>query len=356
MLSGGFSGGGQFDLTGHAHCTVPRPRQTSLTVDLQLDFSNHLSGVISGGTWTAALAMNRAVFNAVNNKAGKLPASARWPSPATMCGILSPGGAGCATVSVNTAGAIKMTGTLADGTVLTPTAAISGDGQWPLYVVLTGGGSLFGWIDFTNQPATTLGGMLSWIRPAGPVPKSYTAGFTNLTSAIGSRYTVTKYVPVLALTNGQGHPRRPSLGFTSSTNAVSINNNNAHHQRLPPGQDALSLTLTSSTGLISGTYKFPGTGAVTPVHGVILQEQAQAQGYWAQQQPKQHIPWSFPLNENQSRPFSSACLWSGWLALCPFPPKTSLSTPFGGRQQFSRWHQYHRPFSQPHRRGSGQCG
>jgi hypothetical protein len=282
---GGCGATGNFDLTGHAHLIAPRAGQPSLTLDLQLDFSNHLAGDISDGNWNAALAANRAVFNNVNHKAedflGQYTMAIAGGGAAP-----SPAGNGYATISVNSAGVILMAGGLADGTVINQTAAISEDGQWPFYFTLPGGGSVLGWINFSNQPASTLGGALSWIRPAGPSPKVYTAGFTNATSAIGSRYSVAGGNPALTLDDGEAVLSDFPVS-TNLTGAVSISDNNA--LQVAAGAEDLTLTLTASTGLITGTFHFPVTGKVTPVRGVVLQQQAQAQGYW--------------LDSSQSGPF-----------------------------------------------------
>ena len=277
---GSYSATGQFDLTGHSHLSVPRAHTTTLAADLQLDFSNHLSGAISDGTWNAVLNADRAVFNATNNKATNFIGQYTMAIAAPGDGSASPGGDGYATFSVNAAGAIVMAGSLADGTAISQSVSLSGDGQWPLYVALTNGGSALSWITFSNQPASTLGGALMWIRPAGSSPKLYTAGFTNLTpvTVTGSRYRVTNGVPVLALDNGQTVLSGSSLG-ANLTNAISINTNNT--LKVTAGAEHLTLVLTNKvTGLITGSFHFPGTGTVTPVRGVILQGQDQAQGYF----------------------------------------------------------------------------
>jgi len=277
MAGGTYSGTGRFDLTGHAHFVVLRAHLIPLTLDLQLDFDNGLSGAISDGNWTAALTANRAVFNLVNNKAAKFFGGYTLAISGSSAGSNSPGGNGYATVSINSAGVVVMVGRLADGTTLNQTVALSGSGEWPFYVSLKGGGSALGWLTFSNQPSTTLGGALNWIRPAGPIPALYAFGFSNVTSVTGSRYSVSAGIPVLSLQNGQTVLSGVSLD-PGLTNAISINNNNT--LLLAGGNEGLTLALTKSTGLIIGSFHFPGTGAVTPIRGVILQEQNQAQGYF----------------------------------------------------------------------------
>jgi hypothetical protein len=278
QLGGGsFSGTAQFDSAGEAEFPVRRANQSSLTLDLQLDFSNHLSGAISDGTWNATVVADHALFNTVNNNAENFVGQYTMAMAGIGDGSLSPGGDGCAIFSVNAAGLIKMVGSLADGSAINQTVTITSEGTWPLYVALKSGGSALGWITFSNQPASTLGGMLSWMRPAGPSPTLYTSGFTNLTSVFGCRYQVTNGIPALALNDGQTVLGGVAGGATL-TEAVSINDDNI--LQVVAGADDLTLTLTKSTGLITGSYHFPGTGIVTPVHGVILQTQSQAEGYW----------------------------------------------------------------------------
>jgi hypothetical protein len=277
MGGGSFSATSQFDLAGQAQLAVPRARETALSLDLQLDFSNHLSGAISDGTWNATVAADHVVFGTVNNNAKNFAGQYTMALAGIGDGSLRPGGNGYATFSVNAAGLIKVIGNLADGTAISQTVTISSDGTWPLYVPLKGGGAALGWITFSNQPASTLGGVLSWMRPVGPSPTVYTAGFTNLTSVFGCRYEVTNGIPALDLINGQSVLSDLALGATL-TEAVSINNDNV--LEVVAGDDDLILTLTKSTGFITGSFHFPGTGIVTPIRGVILQEQGQALGYW----------------------------------------------------------------------------
>jgi len=272
-----FSATAQFDSAGQVQFPVPRADEASLVLDLQLDFSNHLSGAISDGTWTAAVAADHAVFNTVDGNAKGFVGQYTMAMAGIGDASLSPGGDGYATISVNAVGLINMVGSLADGSAIKQAVTISSDGTWPLYVTLAGGGSALGWITFSNQPASTLGGVLSWMRPAGPSPIVYTSGFTNLSSVLGSRYHVTTGVPVLALNNGHSVLGGLAAGATLSE-AVSINDDNV--LQVVAGADDLTLTLTKSTGLITGSFHFPVTGIVTPIHGVILQAQSQAQGYW----------------------------------------------------------------------------
>ncbi|MGO9446831.1 MAG: hypothetical protein ACLPXB_18945 [Thiobacillaceae bacterium] len=93
----------------------------------------------------------------------------------------SPGGIGWGTLSISLAGLITLKGNLADGTALSQSVSVSKDGRWPFYAAYTpppvgNGGAVFGWIGFSNQPATALGGALYWFRPAGKTPVVYQGG------------------------------------------------------------------------------------------------------------------------------------------------------------------------------------
>src|SRR5207237_7797898 len=91
-----------------------------------------------------------------------------------------------------------------DGNGLSQIVPLSGEGAGPLYISLYGGnGSILGWLLYdTNIPSATLQADLSWIKPARPGAQFYPAGFTNQTSAVGSRYAPLTGNRVIDLTNG----------------------------------------------------------------------------------------------------------------------------------------------------------
>ena len=106
-------------------------------------------------------------------------------------------------MTVSAGGVVKWSGTLADGTKVSQTSAVSKDGLWPLYrSIYGGGGAVISWMQFnTNLPASDLSGQFIWIKPAGLSTKSFPAGFTNSVEAVGSAFTPATAGPILNLPN-----------------------------------------------------------------------------------------------------------------------------------------------------------
>jgi hypothetical protein len=291
LPGGPYSFSSNFDAGGQVQFTIPKAKPEPLTVNLQLDISEptneQITGTISNAAWTAWLTADRAVFNATTNKAANYEGQYTLAIPGNTNGATLPGGFGWAALTISSAGAITMNGSLADGTAISQSSvSVSKDGRWPLYAAYktpptTEVGAVFGWVNFSNLPASTLGGDLYWFRPEGATPKAYPSGFTNTASVIGSRFDLMN-APALTLTNGQAILEGGALS-TNLTNSVSISSNNA--LEAAPGTDSLSLKLTTSgakAGEISGGFDFPASGkkADTTISGVVLQEQNEAVGYF----------------------------------------------------------------------------
>jgi serpin B len=170
-----------------ATVTIVRPRLPELAVTLQVpDSGGAVAGLVSDGAWTAEITCEQT----------SLGYSAAHPAPqagnytmtllGTSDGTLSPGYGSYARVTVAPNGTIGLTGLLSDGTVISQTAPLGANGCWPLHVSLYAGrGSLLGWINFTNLPASRLNGTASWIK-TGAYGPYYAHGFTNEVTALGS--------------------------------------------------------------------------------------------------------------------------------------------------------------------------
>jgi hypothetical protein len=186
-------------------------------------------------------------------------------------------GDGYGSVLVDAGGTIHFTATLADGVRVTQNIPVSKNGQWPLYVSLySGKGSIMAWLAFTNQSTTDLAGQLSWIKPAQLSAIYYPAGFTNITSVLGSTYV--RPVPatncILNLTNA-------SVAFIGGNLAADFTNSvvlasNSKVTNLSSNQLLLSFAL--STGILNGKAKDVSTGVMLPFHGAVLQKMNLAQG------------------------------------------------------------------------------
>lgn len=178
---------GTFDPTGVATNEIVREAGAggSLTVIMALTSSNGLplaTGTVSTDAWEATLLARLAESASVT---GTTVSAAEFtllipPDTNNLPPTGSPGGDGYELINVKS-GTARIAGSLADGTALNQTVAVSEDGYVPLYDSLySGKGLLLGWInlDLTN----TYGVSLTWIHPQTQTGL-YTNGFTNTLSA-----------------------------------------------------------------------------------------------------------------------------------------------------------------------------
>jgi len=155
---------------------------------LELGSLDQITGSVSDGTHTANLVGNRAAFDGRQNIA---PQAGQYTMiiPGSSGSRSLPGGDSYATVTVDKAGKIKLAGSLADGTKLTQSAAVSKNGDWPFFVSLYGGkGAILAWLTFLTTPTNDVNGDLVWVKPSVATAKFYPAGFNFMTSALGFRY------------------------------------------------------------------------------------------------------------------------------------------------------------------------
>lgn len=272
-----YSWSGQLDSEGRASNTIARAGSSPLTIDLRVGLFDHLDetvGHVSDGVWSAELAGDRAAFDAKTNAApfaGKYTLVIRGAADAST----SPGGDGAGSLTVDGAGKIIFKGTLADGTKVSQKSAVSKHGQWPLYLSLYGGGgSVLSWVSFTNRPGSDLEGAISWIKPPQAAPQLYPAGFDVQSDLIGSAYSGVN--PVFNFTNG-------IISFTGGDLAEDFSNAfaiSAANKIVNLNSNRLSLKLTASSGLFSGTVTPPAGGKPLPFNGAVLQKQNNASGFF----------------------------------------------------------------------------
>ena len=268
---------GLFDNNGFSTLTIPRKGTNSLTMLLELDLTNgtdQITGALTDGTFTSDVTANRATFNARTNPATQFAGyyTVLLPPNPGDTGPNFPQGNGFGSVKVDAGGTVRLSATLGDGTKISQTAAVSKDGEWPLFVPLySKKGSISGWVTFTNIVGVSdLGGTLSWFKP--PVPgKFYTNGFASQIMFLGSAYTNT--MPALVVSNapcnilvtaGDGN-----LGAFAS-NTITLNTNDKTAICVT---NKLKLTITPKTGFFSGSFTNPATGKTLPFTGALLQKQ-----------------------------------------------------------------------------------
>src|SRR5262249_18024476 len=237
--------------------------------------NNQISNIDTNVGWLAELSADRAVFSKTNpaalagNYTMIIPADAAAPGP---------DGDGFAKVTISPAGVISLAGTLADGTKAVQKVAVSKNGAWPLYVPLYKNlGAVVSWQAFdTNQASTDFSGLLSWVKQSMPTAKYYPGGFTNQSTALGSRYVAPLVGRVLALTNALA-------GFTNGNLTANFANNvtlGVDNKILNNSANALSLTIQKPSGLFTGSVTPPVGGAAQPFKGALLQKQNRGAGFF----------------------------------------------------------------------------
>jgi hypothetical protein len=277
LVDGGAYGfSGRFDTNNQAQFQVARSRKSPLLVRLQIDSTvPEVYGTVTDGNWLAELSADHAFSSSGNpatNYVGVYNLSIPGDDDSGDCFL----GDGFASLTIDFNGAIHLSGELADGTRFSQASHVSQNGQCPLYVSLYAGkGSLVSWLTFSNFPSSTLGGDLIWIKPAIVSSKFYAAGLTNQTLAVGSSF--------IGPIPSHGHQQ---LSFNNAVVTLQGGNLPAPitytvgSSNSASATGALSLKWDSISGLVRGSFLHPATGKTTPIHGVLLQSQAVARGYF----------------------------------------------------------------------------
>jgi hypothetical protein len=190
---------------------------------------------------------------------------------------------------VNNSGIVSFSGSLADGTKVTQSSFISGQGDWPFYAS-TGSkrGSLLGWLAFDSNPAAEaeVQGTVYWHKQVQPRVRYYPAGFTYVTNFSG--YFYTNISPVLNFTNGNGLLVLSNGYISQTTNAptpqpiispVSLASNNVV-KVLGANTNKIKLTVTPATGLFRGTFVNPVNRKSVSFNGAVFQKLNYASGYF----------------------------------------------------------------------------
>jgi hypothetical protein len=275
MAGQSYSISGQFSAVGKWSNAVPRKGLSPMAVSLELDFNSGTMIMGSVGTdgVSADLMANRTVFTTSNPapQAGKYTLAI----PGEAASTASPAGDGYGTVTVNTAGTVSFSGSLADGTKISQSSAISNQGEWPLYFA-SKQGSILGWITFATSPDHDLSGSAKWTKLPLSTSKYYPAGFTNSVNVIGSIYRFTNGVPVLNFVNGLVALGGGNLAG-GVTNGVSLD---SASKITNLSSNALTMSVTTSSGLLKGTMTVPGSQSKVTFNGVVLQKRNRGHGYF----------------------------------------------------------------------------
>lgn len=271
----GYGFSGQFSAEGTYSNLVPVKGSGPISVQLQLDFANaRVSGHLVHSNWTAESTADRVIYSKLNPapQAGKY--TVMLPGSDDAANL--PGGDSIGSATVDASGNVKFAGTLGDGTKVSQKAALAGQGEWAFFLPLyKGQGSALGWLTFTNEAASDLRGAVTWIK----LPQAtafYPGGFTNDLELIGSAYQFSIGIPVLNVSTGQVWFANGNLP-QSFTNLVTLS---AASKISNLSTNPLTLTITTTSGLLKGKATDPASGRVLTLNGVLLQKLNEGRGFF----------------------------------------------------------------------------
>jgi hypothetical protein len=185
---------------------------------------------------------------------------------------------GFGTVRVSNGSKLKFAGVLSDGTKVNQSVTVSSAGTWPLFVPLySGKGLVLGWVNFQEGLNEGMQGALAWIKSTGVKGVSYSAGFTNDCSLLGSLYTQ----PV-GPTNFLLQFANATLSFTGGNlpadfaNTIALDSN-GHVSNL--SENPLTMSISLPTGTFKGSATDPSSGKKYSFSGSILQNQNIGTGF-----------------------------------------------------------------------------
>jgi hypothetical protein len=275
LILGGhtYSAAGMFGSSGSATVKFFRPNLPTIKGSLQLDSSgDQVTGTLTAGPWVATVGADLHVFTKSGRNAGDYAGAYTIHIPGVAIGDGGPVGDSFGTVTIDQAGVVKFSGTLADGTKVNQTSSVSDDGYWPLYCSLYGGkGCLIGWLQVVVPGS--IGGEVIWTKNAGADSKSYRSGFTNDVQAAGAVY----HKPsgsANALKWSSGQVILLGGGLSGSTNSITIQKSKAS-----AASSKLQLDIVSPSGLFKGHMLNPNGGTLQ-IQGVLLQDVGYGFGYF----------------------------------------------------------------------------
>jgi hypothetical protein len=198
-----------------------------------------------------------------------------------------PNGYGIGSVTVTATGTVTLAGTLADGSVVTASTALSERLNWPFVAEVTSvhPSLIAGDVQFDLGQADSdlTAPSLTWVRAPSTRTEPYMSGWPH---GIGTYLTGSKYrVPslgdsIIPVTQAVSTSGNAELEFSGGPLAAPILKNvNVDGKLIKPAvtDSSYTFTVTSSTGAFSGNVK--GSDFSTTHKGVILQKGANAGAY-----------------------------------------------------------------------------
>ena len=286
--SGAYSGrvrlaGGSYAISGkmnlQCQATNHIKRGTNiLTLVMQADQAGQIYGYAAQNSWVAPMQGARAGYNSKTNPAPQF-GSYTMMMPGQPVDPVLPSGHSYGSVKVSTGGLASFVGTLADGTKVSQSAALSKDGLWPFYAPLYAGkGLMVSWQLFRTISDTDFDGWMVWIKPTNSAARFYRAGFDYERSAFGEAYVSpvgtnaffnSSYVQVSC-----AYGELPANFF----NAIQIAPGN---KIINLSANKLSMKFSPSTGIFSGTVNDPIINKIWSFSGAVFQKDNAGYGFLA---------------------------------------------------------------------------
>jgi hypothetical protein len=237
----------------------------SATMRLDLAGGGQITGQITNGQWSAQLLALRGYDQKLHPAPQQGQYTIVLPGE-NGGGANNPSGHGFGKITIKPDGGVTWTGTLADGSPVSQSSVLSGQGVWPLYAPLySGAGFVISWIQFTHRSDSDLSGLMIWMKPAGMKGSYFKSGFTNEMETVGSRYTpppLNSNHGVVVLTGGNLSVPVTNYfifgaGYKASNKANKFN-----------------LAITPSTGWFNGNY------GSSQFKGALIQNDGIGAGYF----------------------------------------------------------------------------
>lgn len=286
--------------------TLKRKSKPDLEVALQLDMTglyDTITGTVTQKIGSAVEAVSdvlaeRAVFSSKSPAPSSLATVAGqrynliFPARATQAGLTTgqfPQGTGIGSMIVKSDGTVTFAGTLADNTGFTSSTTLSEEKQCPLFVQLYSlKGSIAGLV--TLNPAQTdsdaLGLDCLWIRPPQPTLQWYPAGWPDSIQVdlIASKFNIPTGLPAASVIPGLGTlSPNATLSFVGGLLTGQIDKNihisPTNVVTEVPADSSFTITLTKTTGEITGTFTHSDTKKPT-YKATTIQKTGQYQGTW----------------------------------------------------------------------------
>lgn len=287
---------GAFDNAGLLTLTLPQKDGSTIVFNLQLQrtsespVSEVIRGTITWGEISATVNLPRAPYDKKN------PAPENWSGSFTMLvptdsalSVNEPGGDGWATVSISTAGAVRVAGELGDGTKWIESAFLSSTGEFSLFSELyktKPKGHAGGRIVFRNQTnISDFDGQLQWVKRADAKEKIYAGGFSVERWIIGSRFAAPATGSFILSALTEAEPNASVSLYGSQLAGTGLEGElarvvtwNKNHQWLHYGPEKLQGKANKANGALTGSFRDPVSGKTLSLKGVVFQKQDIAAG------------------------------------------------------------------------------